>query len=990
QASLNQIIAANSRNVNAGLMRFDTKLHCSAFGWGGICTATVSGNKGGPVVFPVADITAPTDRVALQTTISGLTANGYTPLSETLYEALLYFRGEAPHFGTNPPTDNDIQSVATSLNASGNYASPIAQECQKNHIVYLTDGQPVVDADADTLIGTRLAGANPALTDSACDHNTGDNCLDELGELLATQDHSPGLSGTQKVNVYTVGFLTNQQLLQDTATKGNGAYFTANNALQLSQAFAAILTSIQEDDSTFSAPAVSVNAFNRITNRKELFFSLFSPSTKQRWPGNIKRYELDCQNPDPSNPGYCLDGPDADSDPDLPIILDANGLPAVDSTTGFFKSTSRSVWTPVASGPDGANTEQGGIADAFGGLPGADDPPTRLVYTYSGGYNNVNGTFTPSGNAVLSNTANLLVDSNAAVTEPMFYPAGRNAGEPIRDDLVKWSRGVDVLDADSDGSITDARHQVGDALHSKPVIFEYGANSSSPDLTLYSINNDGYLHAIDVDTGAEVFSFLPQEMLANIPNLYTDQGASGPRPYGLDGPLTLWFDDRPTYSGTTLVAGPNGVLDTGNGEGVYLFFGQRRGGSRYYAVDVTNRANPKLMWKIEGGQGDFAELAQSWSAPVKGRVKIAGVEKEVLFFGGGYDVTQDNATLPQNDTEGRAIFAVDALTGQKLWTAGAAGIMPAPNTTIASMTNSIPADITAFDITGDGLTDRIYFGDTRAQVFRIDIDNDNVGLAGNASGKKKFAIGARVAALQQASATSTPGAAQNRRLFYRPDVSFAAPPDAQPYLAIAIGSGYRAHPLDKVVEDRFYVLRDPQVGNITDPAVYPSSPFTEADLLDITNNLSPSASQLYGTVATPLIGWYLQLADDVAGSLTYQGEKVLAESVTFNNRVLFTTFTPPTTALTPDCLPNQGSGRLFAVNLFDGSPVQDLDNSGSTTLSKSDRTVDLLRSGIPPGVTILFSPVNGVTPIAIVATETMPIGFQLTPVKTYWFQQDTI
>ncbi|MEM7255053.1 MAG: hypothetical protein AAF493_26940, partial [Pseudomonadota bacterium] len=947
---------------------------------------TTSGNKGGPVVFPVGDLSSSSDQIAFQTTITGLTANGFTPLSETMYEALLYYRGESPYFGANPPIDNDLQSSPASI-SGGSYVSPITHECQKNHIVYLTDGAPTVDTDADTLIAPRLAGASPSLTDSACGGS--DNCLDELGEYLATQDNATGLAGTQKVNTYTVGFLTNQQLLQDTATKGNGTYFTADNALQLTQAFAAILTSIQEEDSTFSAPSVSVNAFNRITNRKELFFSLFSPTSKQRWPGNVKRFQLDCQYPDASNPGFCLDGADADSEPDLPVILDANGLPAVDSTTGFFKATSRSYWTPAAAGPDGADTEAGGAAGVFGGVSPADDPPTRLVYTYTGGYNASNGTFTPAGTATLSNSVNLLADSNAAVTEAMFYPAGINSGDPSRNDLVRWARGVDVLDADGDGSTTDARHQLGDALHTEPVLFEYGASAAASDLTLYTINNDGYLHAIDVDNGQEVFSFVPQEMLEKMPSLYADQGASGDRPYALDGPLTLWFDDRAKYDGGgNLIEDPNGILETSNGEGVYLFFGQRRGGRDYYALDVTDRANPKLLWKIEGGVGDFAELGQSWSAPIKGRVKINGSLKEVLFFAGGYDDTQDNAILPQDDVVGRALFMVDAMTGQKLWMAGSSAVTPTPNTVLSTMTNSVPADLTAFDITGDGLTDRIYFGDTRAQLFRIDIDNENVGLAGDVSGNKKFAIGGRLATLQKSTSTATPGAAQNRRFFYRPDVSFAAPPDAVPYLAVAIGSGYRAHPLDTVVEDRFYVIRDTEVGNITDVADYPATPYAEDDLLDITLNLSPTQSELTGTVTNPTLGWYLQLANESGGTFSYVGEKVLAESVTFNNMVLFTTYAPPTTPLTAECLPNQGDGRLYAVNLFDGSPVQDLDESGSTTLTKSDRTVDLLRSGIPPGVTILFSPVNGVTPLAIVATETMPVNFQITPVKTYWFQQE--
>src|SRR6185503_16527634 len=48
---------------------------------------------------------------------------------------------------------------------------------------------------------------------------------------------------------------------------------------------------------------------------------------------------------------------------------------------------------------------------------------------------------------------------------------------------------------------------------------------------------------------------------------------------------------------------------------VLLFFGQGRGGSNYYALDVTDENNPKLMWKHGGSSGDntFVGLGQSWS-----------------------------------------------------------------------------------------------------------------------------------------------------------------------------------------------------------------------------------------------------------------------------------------------------------------------------------------------------------------------------------------
>ena len=45
-------------------------------------------------------------------------------------------------------------------------------------------------------------------------------------------------------------------------------------------------------DTTFVAPAVAVNAFNRTQNLNQMFVSVFAPSPKKHWPGNLKKYQL--------------------------------------------------------------------------------------------------------------------------------------------------------------------------------------------------------------------------------------------------------------------------------------------------------------------------------------------------------------------------------------------------------------------------------------------------------------------------------------------------------------------------------------------------------------------------------------------------------------------------------------------------------------------------------------------------------------------------
>ena len=50
--------------------------------------------------------------------------------------------------------------------------------------------------------------------------------------------------------------------------------------------------------------------------------------------------------------------------------------------------------------------------------------------------------------------------------------------------------------------------------------------------------------------------------------------------------------------------------------------------------------------------------------------------------------------------------------------------------------------------------------------------------------------------------------ANTRRLYASPDVALIEPVGGYSFLNVAIGSGYRGHPLNTEVEDRLYSFRD--------------------------------------------------------------------------------------------------------------------------------------------------------------------------------------
>ena len=51
----------------------------------------------------------------------------------------------------------------------------------------------------------------------------------------------------------------------------------------------------------------------------------------------------------------------------------------------------------------------------------------------------------------------------------------------------------------------------------------------------------------------------------------------------------------------------DGVVESGDGDFVIIIFGMRRGGGNYYALNVTDKYNPQLLWQFSD-----PGIGQSW------------------------------------------------------------------------------------------------------------------------------------------------------------------------------------------------------------------------------------------------------------------------------------------------------------------------------------------------------------------------------------------
>ena len=852
-------IANTLEGVKLGLMRYDSNAH------------------GGMVLHPVEDID--TSRNSIITTLSGFTDRsgaGNTPLSETLYEAALYMKGAGVHFGNS---SRPVYSVASSRTAANEnvYKSPIEYKCQKNYIVYLTDGEPTSDNEANSDIQTMI-GKTCALPDSPVEGGGTGRCTDELAEYLHTQDLSP-LPDTQTVSTYMIGFGSSVQrslaYLDAIAAKGgtNKAY-TGTDIPSLTNALQEIFTAASDRSQTFVTPSISVNAFNRARTENDLFFSLFQAADAARWAGNLKKYTLSGTQ-----------------------IKDWDGANAVDSTTGFFAQRTRSIWSTE---PDGPVVTEGGAAKL---LP---NPADRKIYTYLGSKD-------------LSRDVNNIFDvSNTSALTDAVLAIGPT--DPSRETVINWTRGYTNGDKDRPPMYT-----MGDPMHGQPGVVVYGEVTSGGKTEMDSVvfvpTNDGFLHAITGITtggGQELWAFIPPELLKRLKTLVADRPIAE-RTYGLDGDVqVLKFD-----------ANQNGIVDVGTDK-VWIFFGMRSGGNRYYALDVTDRNKPELLWDI--GPSDLPGVGETWSPPTVARVNVTDKtqnhEKFVFIFGGGYDRGQENQAY-STDSVGKRIFMVDAESGSLLWYAGDTLAANLPLINISdpgkTMNNSIPGRITVLDTNGDQFADRMYAGDMGGRIWRFDIAN------GNTSGS--LVTGGVIAKLG-AAGTGASATTAARRFYNAPDVALISRRGQDPYYNISIGSGYRGHPLDTVTDERFYAVRDRQPFSQLDQSTYNNyTAILDGDLVDITTN--PTGTTISATAA----GWKLRF-----NGLSHSGEKVLAEATTVSGVVLFPSFDPgpPGAALGP-CYPTN-TNRAYAISIDSGRPALDFNDTGA--IDNDDLSTSLAQQGI--------------------------------------------
>jgi len=938
------------------------------------------GPHGGRVISAIDNLTD-ARRTSLKALVDTINAGTWTPLAETMYEAYRYLGGKTVKYGNPSPAQTPAQDLcaqdAACATASGQYISPFTLACQKAYIILVTDGDPTNDTDANSDIGS-LPGIG-TLSGSR---------LNELAGWMYNNDVFDGtdaagkkLDGKQTVITNTVGFGTGISasgltLLKDTATAGHGQYVNSNSEDELSNAISGAIIDAMQVTTSFVAPALSVNAFNTLFNRDDVYFAVFKPSSDKRWDGNIKKYQL-CK--DTSSTPACKYGE----------IVEKDGTtPAVDPTTLRIKDGASSFWSTG----DGNNVDQGG---AGGQLPA---PASRKLYTYTGTFK-VDGIVPTGGSSVdLSGADHLVTTGNAKLTSAML--AAADATE--RTKIINWIRGIDTYDEDGDTNVTETRNwRFYDPIHSRPVVVNYGGTSSTPIMKLFVGTNDGALHLINESTGVEEWAFIPPEFLKMQRELAAN--GYGEHLWGVDQTISVDVYDR-SKPASDIVNVPDGIIDPSIGDYVRVYVGSRRGGRLIYALDVTPASKvssassttdikPKLLWAIRGGLSTgYDALGETWSRPLVRNIRLGtgkgtggnaeSATTKVLMFGGGYDDINDYQIPAPGTTRGNAIFITDPATGERLW--WASGKSSGADLELTGMDYAIPSDLAPMDANGDGSVDRIYVGDLRGQVWRIDLSPTM------SKGKNDATSGYLFASLAGTAVED------RRRFFYPPNIaqvndSIYGDPSNPLYDIVTIASGDREDPLDLLpkglvpakgaIHNRIYALRDYSIDALATGATY-TYPATikESDLYDATpNNLQAADTKtIEASGIQTSKGWYV----DLKGASGWVGEKSLARTTIFGGTLYATSFTPASSeTASKTCAASEGLGTLYAFNILNGGASFDLDLDGD--IDSNDRKSDV-GGGIPSEHVVVIRP--GGNSDLVGSSQPGAVNQKLQRYKTYWFQ----
>lgn len=651
--------------------------------------------------------------------------NSSTPLREAMANAGRYFAGKKPGVFTDDPMEYACQQNFELITTDGYWNGTDANVKELDGTTTMRNYDNV-DAGAskrgDGAYDGGVSGASNTLADVAMYYYKTDlrssalnNCTGALGGdvcqdivPMTAKDTLAGLAGTQHMTTFSLGLADglmtyqpdyesavtgdvskiktgaigcafsgsgtcnwplpvhdSQTALDDlwhAAVNGRGTYYNARDPSSLAAGLSNALAGINV---RLAAAAASATSSPNITQTDRSIFSSTYRTTK--WDGEVTAQ-------------------------------------LINATTGEVEPTV--VWS--------AQTQLDALihADTTASIS------SRHIYTFDDANalgNNLKdflyGSLTAAEKAYFDNKCSFtLLSQCTTATLTTAQIASGNSGL----NLVHYLRGDQSLE--SSGVFRAREHFLGDTVNAKPAYVkapqysftdavspsysEFRTAQAARQGVLYMGSNDGMLHAFNSDTGAEMWAYVPKIVM---PTLYklAEASYSTLHQYYVDGsPETMdIFVDAAGSTASGLSLGWHTILVGGLG----------LGGRGFYALDVTDPANPHAMWEICSDSTlcaiSDADIGYSYGNPVIAKRSTDGAW--VVLLTSGY-----NNVSPGSGAG--TLFMLDVLTGAVLHktTTGAATNPPSG---LAKLSPLIDSLITNFQ------TRFLYGGDLNGDIWRFDL-----------------------------------------------------------------------------------------------------------------------------------------------------------------------------------------------------------------------------------------------------------------------------
>ena len=477
---------------------------------------------------------------------------------------------------------------------------------------------------------------------------------------------------------------------------------------------------------------------------------------------------------------------------------------------------------------------------------------------------------------------------------------------------------------------------------------------------IYVGANDGMLHGFDAATGQEKIAYVPSMLFPELNKLTNPNYAHR---YYVNASPTVG-DAYGTFTNVS------GVCATGCWRTV-LAGGLGGGGKGIYALDVTdpdgsvtttgistallafnedNAAKIALWEYTDSASGDMGYV---YGQPTIAKVKTSATDHAwAVIFGNGYNSANENA----------ALYIVNAVTGAVIRDIPL--VAPGYSATGNSNGLSMPAVV---DTNGDFVADRVYAGDLRGNLWRVDLTDNNPNnwksAYGTASDPKPL-----FTATDGTTATTIA-----QPITVQPEVG--AHPDGQSGYMVYFGTGrYLVNTTDNAAAaspvQTFYGIWDRgDVPQIPRSKLLPQTISTATTVNSITvrgvtnnpigwctvNNIDTCNCPTDGTTGACL-GWRDNLLTATTGSL---GEKQVSNPVLVGGtvpRIIFTTLIPQTDPCTAG-----GTSWLMELNPKNGGrlPEQVFDSNLDGVVDSNDMiagTPTVPVAGINPGIGIMPEP----------------------------------